>query len=262
MMAATLDAFGEQIAANAPLKRIGRPDDMAGAAIYLSSRAGAYLTGRDHPGRRRHRHHALGSPMGKVAVVENLTLDGVMQAPARPDEDRRGGFAHGGWATPYGDEVMASYMGERMAQGGALLLGRRTYLDFASVWPDRKDNPFTEVLENRQKYVASTTLTEPLPWRNSTLLDGDAAEKVAGLKQMDQDLGVLGSGELVRSLMRRNLVDEYLLSIYPIVLGSGRRLFADGAGFAALVLVDAVTTSTGVIIATYRPAEPTAGTGE
>jgi dihydrofolate reductase len=199
--------------------------------------------------------------VGRVVVVENLTLDGVMQAPGRPDEDRRGGFAHGGWATPYGDEVMGRIMGEHMAQGGALVLGRRTYLDFASVWPNRKDNPFSEVLDNRQKYVASTTLSEPLAWRNSTLLAGDAAEAVAGLKLQDQDLGVLGSGELVRSLMQRDLIDEYLLSIYPIVLGSGRRLFTDGAAFAALRLIDAVTTTTGVIIATYRPDEADTGTG-
>jgi dihydrofolate reductase len=189
-------------------------------------------------------------------VVELLSLDGVMQAPARPDEDRRGGFAHGGWASPYGDEVMGRVMGERMSQEGSLLFGRRTYMDFAAVWPNRTDNPFTEVLDNRQKYVASTTLSAPLPWRNSTLLNGDAAEAVAGLKQRDDDLGVLGSGELVRSLMRRNLIDEYLLSIHPVILGSGQRLFPDAGAFAALRLIDAVTTTTGVVIATYRPAEP------
>jgi dihydrofolate reductase len=150
---------------------------------------------------------------------------------------------------------MSRIMGERMAGGGALLLGRRTYVDFAAVWPNRTDNPFTEVLDNRQKYVASTTLAEPLPWRNSTLLDVDVAEAVAGLKRSDQDLAVLGSGELVQSLMRRNLIDEYLLSIYPVVLGSGRRLFTDGGAFAALRLIDAVTTTTGVVIATYQPAE-------
>jgi dihydrofolate reductase len=197
--------------------------------------------------------------MGRVVVVEHLTLDGVMQAPGRPDEDRRGGFEHGGWATPYGDEVMGRIMGERMARGGALLLGRRTYLDFASVWPNRTDNPFTEVLDNRQKYVASTTLREPLPWRNSTLLQGDAADAVTNLKQLDQDLGVLGSGVLVRSLMRCNLIDEYLLVLYPLVLGSGRRLFTQDGAFAALHLVEAETTTTGAIIATYQPSEPAVG---
>ncbi len=193
--------------------------------------------------------------MSKVVVTNNLTLDGVMQAPGRPDEDLRGGFEHGGWALPYNDAVMGRVMGEGMAKGGSLLLGRRTYEDFYAVWPNRKDNPFTEVLNNVQKYVASTTLEEPLPWSNSTLLEGDAAEAVARLKeQPGKDLVVLGSGELVESLMRRNLVDEYVLLIHPLVLGSGRRLFTDGGAFTALRLVSTVTTTTGVVIATYQPA--------
>jgi dihydrofolate reductase len=198
--------------------------------------------------------------MRRVVVINHLTLDGVMQAPGRLDEDRRGGFEHGGWAPANADEVMGRVMGEGMAKGGALLLGRRTYEDFYGFWPHQKDNPFTEVLDNRQKYVASTTLKEPLAWSNSTLLEGDAAEAVAGLKeQPGNDLAVLGSGELVRSLMRRDLVDEYVLMIHPLVLGSGRRLFTDGSAFAALRLVDTVTTTTGVIIATYQPAESAAG---
>ncbi len=198
--------------------------------------------------------------MSKVVVVNHLTLDGVMQAPGRPDEDLRGGFAHGGWAVPDNDAVMGNVMGEGMAQGGALLLGRRTYEDFYAVWPNRTDNPFTAVLNNTQKYVASTTLEEPLAWSNSTLLKGDAAEAVARLKeQPGKDLVVLGSGELVQSLMRRNLVDEYVLLIHPLVLGSGRRLFPDGGAFTALRLVDTKTTTTGVVIATYQPVEPTAG---
>jgi dihydrofolate reductase len=121
--------------------------------------------------------------MSTVVVVGSLTLDGVMQAPGRPDEDRRRGFAHGGWALPCNDQVMGNAMGAGMARTRALLLGRRTCQDFAAVWPKRNDNPFTEVLNNTQKYVASRTLTEPLPWRNSTLLDGDAAEAVAGLRK-------------------------------------------------------------------------------
>jgi dihydrofolate reductase len=195
--------------------------------------------------------------MGRVIVTNNVTLDGVMQAPGRADEDTRGGFQHGGWALPYNDAVMGRAMGDRMAQGGALLLGRRTYEDFAGFWPNQKDNPYTEVLNRTQKYVASTTLEEPLPWVNSTLLKGDAAEAVARLKEeSDEDLAVLGSGELVRSLMRRNLVDEYLLLIFPLLLGSGRRLFPDGGVPASLRLVDTVTTTTGVVIANYRAAEP------
>lgn len=199
--------------------------------------------------------------MSKVVVNMSLTLDGVMQSPGRPDEDRRGGFAHGGWALPYFDPVMGSAAAEGMARTPALLFGRRTYEDFYAVWPKRIGNPFTEVLNNSQKYVASTTLEEPLPWSNSTLLTGDAAAAVATLKeQSGKDLVVLGSGELVQSLMRRNLVDEYILSIHPLVLGSGRRLFTAGNPYAALRLVDTKTTTTGVVIATYRPSEPTAGT--
>jgi len=196
----------------------------------------------------------------KVVAVEHLTLDGVMQAPGRPDEDRRGGFQHGGWAQPDNDAVMGEAMAEGMANGGALLFGRRTYEDFAAIFPGQKDNPFTPVLDNSQKYVASTTLKEPLPWVNSTLLKGDAAEAVAKLKeQPGKDLVVLGSGVLLQSLMRRNLVDEYLLMIHPLVLGSGRRLFADDGALAALRLVDVKMTTKGVIIATYRPAEPPGG---
>ena len=192
----------------------------------------------------------------KVVAVEHLTLDGVMQAPGRPDEDRRGGFQHGGWAQPDNDEVMAEAMAEGMANGGALLFGRRTYEDFAAFWPKQADNPFTAVLNNSQKFVASRTLKEPLPWINSTLLKGDAAEAVANLKEKPgKDIVVLGSGVLVQSLMKRNLVDEYVLMIHPLVLGSGRRLFADDGALAALRLVDVKTTTKGVIIATYRPSE-------
>jgi len=193
--------------------------------------------------------------MRKVVVTNNLTLDGVMQAPGRPDEDVRSGFDRGGWALRYNDPVMGRVMGEGMAQAGALLLGRRTYEDFASVWPNRTDNPFTEVLDATQKYVASTTLAEPLPWKNSTLLKGDAADAVADLKQQPgPDLTILGSGELIQSLRRRNLIDEYVLLIHPLVLGSGRRLFPDGSPPADLRLAGSVTTTTGVMIATYQPA--------
>src|SRR5262249_42373779 len=173
--------------------------------------------------------------MSAVVVIEHLTLDGVMQAPGRPDEDLRGGFEHGGWAVPNNDAVMGRVMGEGIAQGGPLLLGRRTYEDFYSFWPNQKDDPFTEVLNNIQKYVASTTLTAPLPSRNSPLLKGNVAEAVAKLKeQPGKDIGVLGSGELVQSLMRHYLVDKYVLMIHPLVLGSGRRLFPDGSPFATL----------------------------
>lgn len=198
------------------------------------------------------------APMSRLVVIEHVTLDGVMQAPGRADEDTRGGFEHGGWATANADEVMGREMGKGMAKGGPLLLGRRTYEDFYGFWPKQTDNPYTEVLDNTQKYVASKTLEEPLPWRNSSLLEGDAAEPVVKLKeQPGPDIGVLGSGDLVRSLMRRDLVDEFVLMIHPLLLGSGRRLFDDSGALRALRLLDTVTTTTGVLIATYQRAEPT-----
>jgi dihydrofolate reductase len=191
--------------------------------------------------------------MRKVVVFTSLTLDGVMQAPGRPDEDTRGGFEHGGWALPYNDEVMGKVLAENMAGAGPLVLGRRTYDDFHGFWPKQTGNPFTEVLDSTRKYVASTTLAEPLPWSNSTLLEGDAADAVAGLRQEPgKDLTVLGSGELVQSLRRRDLVDEYVLLIHPLVLGTGRRLFPDGGGLATLRLTGSTATTTGVLIATYQ----------
>ena len=191
--------------------------------------------------------------MHKISVVNNLTLDGVMQSPAAPNEDTRGGFKHGGWAIPYNDEVKAKKMGEGMAKRGALLFGRRTYEHFFKVWPGRTDNPFSPVLDNTQKYVASTTLKEPLPWKNSTLLKGDAADAVAKLKtEGDDDLVILGSGDLVKSLMGRKLIDEFILLIHPLVVGSGRRMFADEGALSKFDLVESLPTTKGVIIATYR----------
>jgi dihydrofolate reductase len=196
--------------------------------------------------------------MRKVIVFTNLTLDGVMQAPGRPDEDLRGGFQHGGWAAPYA--AMSSVSGASLSNAGPMLFGRRTYEDFYAYWPNQTNNPYTEVLNNSQKYVASTTLKEPLPWINSTLLKGDVPKAVAGLKQQPgKDFLVMGSGELVQTLMKHNLVDLYVLLIHPLILGSGRRLFPDGGAYAALQLVDTQTTNTGVVIATYQPAETGAG---
>jgi dihydrofolate reductase len=194
--------------------------------------------------------------MSRLSVFVHLTLDGVMQAPGHPDEDRRGGFEHGGWEQPYADPVMAGVAGEGIENGGALLLGRRTYEKFAEIWPNMpEDNQFTAVMNNFQKYVASRTLEEPLSWKNSTLLKGEAQETVPRLKeQLDKDLVILGSGELVQSLLPHNLIDEFVLPIHPLVLGTGRRLFADNGAYAALQLVDTKTTTTGVVIATYRPA--------
>jgi dihydrofolate reductase len=193
--------------------------------------------------------------MRKIVATISLTLDGVMQAPGRPDEDRRDAFAHGGWATGYHDAVMMQAMGEGMSQGADLLFGRRTYEDFFAVWPGRRDNPFTAVLDNARKYVASRTLREPLPWQNSTLLMGEAAQTVARLKeQPGLDMVVLGCGDLMQTLMRHRLVDAYVLLIHPLVLGRGRRLFNDDGLHTALRLVKSVPTTTGVMIATYHPA--------
>lgn len=191
--------------------------------------------------------------MRKVVVFTNLTLDGVMQAPGRPDEDRRGGFQHGGWAAPF---AAMSEAGGSLSDSGPLLMGRRTYEDFYGYWPNQTDNPFTEVLNNTPKYVASRTLKEPLAWSNSTLLKGNVPEALADLKaQPGKDFLVMGSGELVQTLMKHNVVDEYVLLIHPLILGSGRRLFTDGGAFAELQLVDSRTTTKGVVIATYRPKE-------
>ena len=194
--------------------------------------------------------------MRKLMVLEMVTLDGVMQAPGGRDEDPRGGFTHGGWSAPYNDAVKMQVMGEGMSQRTDMLFGRWTYEKFYNVWHGRTDNPFTQVFERSQKYVASRTLSGPLPWVNSTLLEGDAAGAVARLKQEPgPDLLVMGSGVLGDALMKRGLVDEYQLLIHPLVLGAGRRLFNDGAPYAALKLVKSVPTTTGVIIATYQPAD-------
>ena len=190
--------------------------------------------------------------MSKVVVLTNLTLDGVMQGPAGPEEDRRGGFEHGGWAAPY---AAMEATGNNFASAGALLFGRRTYENFYAVWPKRTTSPYTEFLNTIPKYVASTTLQEPLPWSHSTLLQGDAAQAVSQLKeQPGKDLLIMGSGELIQSLMRANLIDDYVLLIHPLVLGSGRRLFPDGGAAATLRLVATSTTDKGVVIATYQPA--------
>jgi dihydrofolate reductase len=190
--------------------------------------------------------------MGKIVVTNHLSLDGVMQAPASPDEDTRDGFARGGWAANDNDDVMGRVMAKGMSTPGSLLLGRRTYEHFFKVWPNRTDNPFTEVLDKTQKYVASRTLTEPLPWQNSTLVSGDATDAVRALKdRLPGDLGILGSGDLIGSLRRHHLIDTYVLMIHPVVLGSGRRLFPDGAMPEELRMTDSVTTTTGVVIATY-----------
>jgi dihydrofolate reductase len=193
--------------------------------------------------------------MRTITVLENVTLDGVMQSPGRPDEDERGGFTHGGWAAASSrDPVIQARMAEGMGTPTHLLFGRRTYEDFFGFWPRQKDNPFTTALNAQRKYVASRTLREPLPWENSVLLPGDAAETVRALREQEgRDLLVLGSGALVRSLAGADLVDRYVLSIFPIVLGTGQRLFASGPA-TTFRLADSLTGPTGIILATYERA--------
>jgi dihydrofolate reductase len=201
--------------------------------------------------------------MSRIVVINHITLDGVMQAPGRADEDTRGGFEHGGWSTwvaEWGsDDVIDAAMGARMMESGGLLLGRRTYEDLLSYW-NTQDSPFKDALNHAPKYVASRTLNEPLPWPNSTLLTGDVTAGVGELKrEPGKDIHVMGSGELIRDLMRGNLIDEYMLLIHPIVLGSGRRLFPDGSGVATFRPVgDATTSTSGVVIAIYQPADRSA----
>jgi dihydrofolate reductase len=191
----------------------------------------------------------------RIVVINHLTLDGVMQAPGRADEDTRDGFEHGGWASAAinsPDPQIGEAMGARMAESDGLLLGRRTYEDLLASW-NAQGGPFKDALNNAPKYVASTTLTEPLPWPNSTLLGADVVADVAALKvRPGRELHVLGSGRLITTLMAHHLVDEFMLTIHPIVLGRGRRLFTDGGIYTTLDLVDAKPTSTGVIVATYR----------
>jgi len=201
----------------------------------------------------------------KLIVGAFLSLDSVMQAPGGPAEDREGGFDLGGWLVPYADEDMGTFMVESITSTDAFLLGRKTYEIFAAHWPKVTDenDPIATSLNSKPKYVASRTLDQ-VDWNNSTLLKGDVAEAVAELKrQPGGDLQTQGSGELIQTLMRHDLVDEYRLLVYPVVLGKGKRLFRDGNVPAALRLVDTKTTSSGIAIHTYESAgKPTFGSFE
>ena len=190
----------------------------------------------------------------RIVVINHLTLDGVIQSPGRPDEDTRDGFRHGGWATPGGDEVMGRALGARMNKpDGGLLLGRRSYEDMLTYW-NAQGGPFKDALNSAPKHVASSSAATRLDWPNSTLLHGDIPAAVAELKQKSGgDLVIMGSGQLIRSLIPHKLIDEYLLFFHPIVLGSGQRLFEHDNHVVKLHLIDSTPTSTGVIIATYQP---------
>ena len=183
--------------------------------------------------------------MRKVVASELVSLDGVIESPEK-------------WSFQFHNDEMAEAQGAGMAAADAMLLGRVTYQEFASYWPyqNSADQPFTDYLNNTPKYVVSTTLEGPLEWQNSTLIKGNVAEAIAKLKrQPGKDIGIVGSGTLVRSLLRQDLLDELRLMVHPIVMGSGERLFEDGGDQKMLELVDSKTFGTGVLYLTYQPAQ-------
>ncbi len=192
--------------------------------------------------------------MRTLRVIEFLSLDGVMQSPGAPDEDTEGGFRHGGWQPAYFDDVLGATAAKSMAATDAYLFGRKTYEKMAAYWPTApSDDPFAQHLNSTAKYVASKTL-QAADWQNSTLIKDDVVEEVAKLKdQPGGNIAVLGSGDLVQTLIENDLVDEYWLVIHPIVLGSGKRLFREADQPTTLNLVDSKTTTTGSVILTYRP---------
>jgi dihydrofolate reductase len=192
--------------------------------------------------------------MRKLIVSTFLTLDGVMQAPGGPGEDDSGGFTHGGWSVNYWDEQMGQVMGEAMSIPFDLVLGRKTYDIFASHWPHATNDPGAKPLNDATKYVASRS-QPTLEWSNSVLIEGDAADGIAALKTEDgPELQVHGSGNLIQTLLRHDLVDQYRLWVFPLVIGSGKRLFSDGTIPSGLRLVDSKVSTTGVVIGTYEPA--------
>ena len=193
--------------------------------------------------------------MGKLVVGTFLTLDGVMQGPGGPEEDTEGGFEHGGWSVPYwGDDLMGEVMMESMGKADALLLGRKTYEIFAGHWPKvGDDDPMAAKLNSVQKYVASRSL-DSVDWQNTTLIKGDVAEEVPKLKDEKAEIQVPGSQNLIQTLLEHDLVDEYRLWFFPVALGAGKRLFADGTIPTNLKLVDSKTSSTGVAMNTYEAA--------
>jgi dihydrofolate reductase len=193
--------------------------------------------------------------MRMLRVIEFLSLDGAMQAPGAPEEDTEGGFQHGGWQRPYSDDVLGTAAATGMAATDAYLFGRKTYQALAAYWPTVPDDDlYGRHLNPMPKYVASTTL-QGVEWQNSTLIKGDVAEEVAKLKeQPGNNIAVLGSGDLVQTLTNHDLVDEYFLAVFPIVLGSGKRLFRKANQAKRLRLVNSKATSTGGVLLTYRPA--------
>jgi dihydrofolate reductase len=196
--------------------------------------------------------------MRQLLVTTFLSLDGVMQGPGGPEEDASGGFTHGGWSVSYWDDLMGQDMSAFMGKPFELLLGRRTYEIFASYWPTANDVPGADQLNDARKHVASRTL-ERTDWQNSTLIDGDVADYVRRLKMADgPEIQVHGSGDLIQTLLHDDLIDVFHLWTFPVLLGSGKRLFADGTIPAGLRLADSKTSTTGVLMATYERAGPIA----
>ena len=196
--------------------------------------------------------------MRRIVVTEFVTLDGVMQAPARADEDREGGFPHGGWGSRAAvDNRLMSAIGVGMTKDPTFLFGRKTYESMLAHWPNQPDtDQFAAVLNPRPKYVVSRTLAEPLPWHNSHLISADVVGRIRALKSGDGgDISVLGSGELVQALLVNDLVDELSLFVYPLVLGTGKRLFRDGLPPTKLDLIEAIVGDTGAILMRYAPKE-------
>jgi dihydrofolate reductase len=192
--------------------------------------------------------------MRKLIVSTFLTLDGIMQAPGGPEEDDSGRFAYGGWSVNYWDDQMSEVMGEAMSRPFDLVLGRRTYDIFAAYWPHAPEEAGAKPLNDATKYVASRS-HPALEWSKSVLIEGDAAEGIAELKKEDgPELQVHGSGNLIQTLMRHNLVDQYRLWVFPVVIGSGKRLFSEGTIPSGLKLLDSKVSTTGVVIGTYEPA--------
>jgi dihydrofolate reductase len=192
--------------------------------------------------------------MRQLIVQTFVTLDGVMQAPGGPGEDDDGGFTQGGWSMSYWDDQMGQVMGEATSRPFAMVLGRRTYDIMAAFWPHASEEEGGKVFNDATKYVASRG-RPTLEWSNSVLIEGDAADGLAALKQEDgPELQVHGSANLIQTLLRHNLVDQYRLWVFPVVIGSGKRLFGDGAVPAGLRLVDSKVSSTGVVMGTWEPA--------
>jgi dihydrofolate reductase len=192
--------------------------------------------------------------MRKLVANTFVTLDGVMQAPGGPEEDPAGGFKYGGWSVNYWDDLMGKTMGDFMSKPFNLLLGRKTYEIFASHWPYIKNDPTADKLNSVKKYVVSGTLNK-VDWNNSLLIKNDAAKEIKKLKgQEGPEIQVHGSGNLIQTLIKNNLIDEYQIWVFPVTVGKGKQLFSEGTNPSNLKLIDSKVSSTGVIINTYKPA--------